>query len=73
MTDNPFKIPYCPLYGTNVIISEYNKNGQCKCLSCSPFGMRCQACEYRDELVAERTSMIANRCIQCYTLGAKTK
>ena len=73
MANNSFKLPYCPLYATNVVISEYNENGQCKCLSCSPFGMLCKTCEYRDKLVAERTSMITNRCIQCYTLGEKAK
>ena len=60
-----FTIPYCPLYGSNVIISEYNDYGKCRCLSCNMHAVDCYKCDYRDKLVGERTSMIMNRCMQC--------
>ena len=65
MAEESFKLPYCPQYSSNVVISEYNENGKCKCLSCTPFATWCQTCEWRDKLVAERTSMINNKCMQC--------
>ena len=60
-----FTIPYCPQYGSNVVISEYNENGKCKCLSCGMVSGSCYNCSYRDKLVGERVSMIENRCMQC--------
>lgn len=73
MVENSFTLPYCPLYGTNVVISEYNENGQCKCLSCNPFTISCKDCDYREKLISARISMVTNKCIQCYTMGAKNK
>ncbi|MBO4672391.1 MAG: hypothetical protein J5608_01930 [Alphaproteobacteria bacterium] len=65
ISEQSVKLPYCPLYGSNVVISEYNKNGECQCLSCNNISGSCYDCSYRDKLVGERTSMVINNCMQC--------
>lgn len=71
---------FCAFMGCNVIKSEHNNEGQCKCLSCHSATQYCnQGCSYLQELMDERqkekfeyyenikemTMLFKNRCQRC--------
>ena len=56
----------CGLYGCHVVQSDYNENGNCKCLSCS--GLWCQDCTKYKNLLDEANKndwIKMERCINC--------
>lgn len=56
----------CGYHAANVVISEYNENGECKCLGCA--GCRCQTCEQRTKLIQEsweKNEVRLERCMAC--------
>ena len=61
--------PLCGLHACNVVISEYNENGKCKCLKCMGLGSRCHDCEQYKSLVEEsyknNESSYLERCLNC--------
>ena len=60
--------PMCGLHGVNVVISQYNKNGECRCLKCGPCPMYCQSCSRYKQLLKEadlKMQMRLERCISC--------
>lgn len=57
---------FCGFQSAHVVVSEYNKNGQCKCLSC-PIGA-CSRCQHYRDLVDESVRLDQvrlERCINC--------
>ena len=57
---------FCGLHGAHVVVSEYNKNGKCKCLSCP--GFVCVRCKKYQDLVVESVRLDQvklERCINC--------
>jgi hypothetical protein len=63
--------PFCAFMACNVVVSEYNYNGTCKCLSCHPGTMYCNnGCSWYDKLMQERctddtVTSFDNRCVRC--------
>ena len=58
--------PLCGLHSANVVASQYNKNGECKCLSCA--GVWCQHCAQYKDLLDEANKndwLKLERCINC--------
>ena len=65
MTQSIYK-PLCGLHDANVVVSEYNWNGTCKCLNCNP--CTCQTCSRYKELLDESTKkdqLRLERCLAC--------
>ena len=57
---------FCGLHAAHVVISKYNKNGECRCLGCP--GCACQSCtQYKDLLdEADRKNQLRlERCMDC--------
>lgn len=57
---------FCGLYGAHVIVSNYNNNGECICLSC--LGHHCSNCQHYSDLVDESVrldQLRLERCINC--------
>ena len=57
---------FCGLHGAHVVVSEYNKNGECECLSCP--GFTCSRCKKHQDLVDESVRLDQvklERCINC--------
>ena len=69
--------PLCAFQGCNVVVSEHNYNGTCKCLSCHVGTTRCnQGCEWYEKLMQERwesATCLDNRCIRCMKQQEKQK
>ena len=61
--------PFCAFMACNVVVSEHNYNGECKCLSCHPGTTRCNnGCSWYEKLIQERWNEVTsfeNRCIRC--------
>lgn len=60
--------PMCGLHGANVVVSEYNKNGECECLKCGPWVTRCENCEQYKALqkeATEKNQLDLERCKAC--------
>lgn len=58
--------PMCGLHGVNVVLSEYNENGKCRCINCNP--CMCQQCSRYKELLDESDALNQlklERCISC--------
>lgn len=56
----------CGLHASNVVISEHNNNGACRCLGC--VGISCQNCQQYQNLLdeADKNNQIKlERCIAC--------
>ena len=56
----------CGLQGENIVISEHNWNGTCKCLGCS--GCLCHECDQRKKIIQEsieKNESRLERCIAC--------
>lgn len=65
MAENKEK-KFCGLHSAHVVVSEYNKNGECKCLSC--IGYSCSKCQHYRDLVDESVRLDQvklERCINC--------
>lgn len=61
-----FYHPMCGLHACNVVVSSYNKNGDCKCLGCA--GLRCHDCVQYKSLLDEannKNQLRLERCINC--------
>ena len=68
MRGNPYFHPMCGLHAANVVVSEYNKNGECPCLNCNPCTMHCQQCSHYKDLLKEadeKDQIRLERCIAC--------
>ena len=71
--------PFCAFMACNVVVSEYNNNGTCKCLSCHPGTVRCNdGCTWYNQLMQERwddetATCFDNRCIRCMKQQDKQK
>ena len=67
--------PLCGLYACNVVISEYNENGKCRCLKCP--GCGCQYCDQYKKLLEESfysENLVAmQRCLNCQKQQEKQK
>ena len=58
--------PLCGLHASNVVVSDYNNNGLCRCLGC--VGNFCQVCQQYKDLLdeADKNNQIKlERCIAC--------
>ena len=76
--------PFCAFMACNVVVSEYNNNGTCKCLSCPSTIHYCNnGCSYLQQLMNEReteklafyedmditkTTLFQNRCQRCMNI-----
>ena len=61
-----FLNPLCGLHACNVVISDHNNQGQCKCLGC--VGNFCQVCQQYKDLLDEankNNQIKLERCIAC--------
>ena len=68
MDNNAHFHPMCGLHGVNVVVSEYNENGECKCLKCLSSIMWCQNCTQYKKLLQEaddKNQLRLERCIAC--------
>lgn len=69
--------PFCAFMSCNVLVSEHNNNGECKCLSCHPGMAYCNnGCSWYESLMQERwneESSFDNRCIRCMKQQEKQK
>ena len=64
--NSPFYQPLCGLHSANVVVSAYNENGECKCLSC--VGCWCKNCQQYKDLLDEANRndwLRLERCINC--------
>lgn len=64
--NNHFYHPLCGLHSANVVVSEHNENGECKCLSCA--GVCCQSCQQYKNLLDEANKndwIKLERCMNC--------
>ena len=56
----------CGLHASTVVVSEYNNNGECKCLNCP--GVYCQSCQQYQDLLDEsdkKNQLKLERCTNC--------
>ena len=64
--NNPYFHPMCGLHAVNVVVSEHNENGNCRCLKCP--GLNCQNCEQYKQLLKEaddKNQLRLERCLAC--------
>jgi len=60
--------PICGFQAANVLVSQYNENGECPCLKCNPCTGHCRECEQYKKLLKEADEnqwLRLERCISC--------